>query len=55
VPGALDGATLEYVADVVVGVVLLLGPLLPPPHPTAETSIAAPPTTANAIRAADLI
>jgi hypothetical protein len=52
----VDGATLDEVAGVVVVVVVLLGALLPPPpQPTAKTSIAAPPKTATADRASDLI
>lgn len=57
VPGVVDGegTTLDE-GVVVVGVVLLLGALLPPPpQPTAKTSMAAPPNTANAVRASDLI
>jgi hypothetical protein len=54
-PGAVDGATLD-VGVVVDGVVLLLaGPLLPPPHPTANTSMAEPPKSATAFLAPDLI
>jgi len=48
------GATLdEGVVEEVVGVVvLLLGALLPlPPHPTAKTSMVAPPNTATAVLA----
>jgi hypothetical protein len=56
VSGAVDGATLDEVAGVVVVVVVLLGALLPPPpQPTAKTSMAAPPKTATADRASDLI
>jgi hypothetical protein len=52
----VDGATLDEVAGVVVVVVVLLGALLPPPpQPTAKTSMAAPPKTATADRASDLI
>jgi hypothetical protein len=56
-PGAVDGAgvTLDVGVVAVVGVVLLVGPLLPPPHPTANRSIAAPPNTATAVLASDLI
>lgn len=48
------GEVVVAVVGVVVGVVLL-GALLPPPHPTANTSMVAPPKTANAILASDLI
>jgi hypothetical protein len=51
----VDGATLDEVVGVVVVVVVLLGALLPPPQPTAKTSMAAPPKTATAVRACDLI
>jgi hypothetical protein len=55
-PGAVDGAGDTLDEGLVVGVVLLLGPLLPPPpHPTARTSIAAPPKSAAAVLASDLI
>src|SRR5271166_4948391 len=48
-PGAVDGTTLDEGVVVVDGVVLLLGPLLPPPpQPTANTSIAEPPIIATA-------
>jgi hypothetical protein len=55
-PGAVDvaGATLEE-GEVVVDGVVLLGPLLPPPHPTASTSMAATPKSATAFFAPDLI
>ncbi len=55
-PGAVDGAgaTLDEGVVVVDGVVLL-GPLLPPPHPTANTSMAEPPKSATAVLAPDLI
>jgi hypothetical protein len=51
------GATLDDGVVVVVDgvVLLLLGPLLPPPHPTANTSIAVPPKSATAFLAPDLI
>jgi hypothetical protein len=57
VPGAVDGAgaTLDEGVIVVVGVVLLLGPLLPPPHPTANARMAVPPKTATAFLTPDLI
>jgi hypothetical protein len=46
----------DTVVCVVVGVVLLLGPLLsPPPQATAIMSIAPPPKTAKAVLASDLI
>jgi hypothetical protein len=55
-PGVVDGAGATLDEGVVVGVVPLLGALLPPPpHPTAKTSIAAPPNTATAVLASDLI
>src|SRR6516165_6612616 len=55
-PGTVDGAgaRLEEGVVVVDGVVLL-GPLLPPPHPTANTSMAEPPRSATAVLAPDLI
>jgi hypothetical protein len=50
----LDGAVV--LVDDVVGVVVLLGALLPPPpQPTVKTSMAAPPKTAKAVLASDLI
>jgi hypothetical protein len=52
----LDGAVVlvDDVVDVVV--LVLLGALLPPPpQPTVKTSMAAPPNTANAVLASDLI
>jgi hypothetical protein len=52
----VDGATLDVGVVVVDGVVLLLlGPLLPPPHPTASTSMAAPPKVATVTLAPCLI
>jgi hypothetical protein len=52
----VEGTTLVDVEGVVVVVLVLLGALLPPPpQPTAKTSIAAPPKTATAVRASDLI
>lgn len=52
----LEGTVLETVVCVVVGVVLLLGPLLsPPPQATAMTSMAPPPKTAKAVLASVLI
>jgi hypothetical protein len=57
VSGVVDAADEGAVTLVVgvLGVVLLLGALLPPPHPTAKTSTAAPPNTAKAVLASDLI
>ncbi len=56
-PGADDGGGAGVTLDegVVVVVVVELGDLLPPPHPTAKTSTAAPPNSAIAVLASDFI
>lgn len=55
-PGVVEGEGATLDEGLVVGVVLLLGPLSPwPPQPTANTSMAVPPITATAVLAAYLI
>ena len=51
--GGVDDTLGEELVGVVV--VVLLGDLLPPPHPTAKTSTAAPPNSAIAVLAPDFI
>jgi hypothetical protein len=51
----VDGAGATLDVGLVVVEVELFGPLLPPPHATVKTSIAAPPKSATAVLAPDFI